>query len=217
MVLGDAALWTSLFQTVDTRLLQRMSHVWPTIQNVLGEQPDEDTITLNLVEALLRDNVVRRICHWLEFQFEPAGYSEEGAAYSKGKIDIAVFLDFERARYLAYECKRLNVRNDGKRSSLATTYVKDGVMRFVSEQYAKRLPIGCMLGYVMDGDMAFARKRVRSAIKAEKINIRLESGPNLTASVHSVERFSTTHNRLATRSRIEIRHALIPFSSGPQS
>ncbi len=38
MVLGDAALWTSLFQTVDTRLLQRMSHVWPTIQNVLGEQ-----------------------------------------------------------------------------------------------------------------------------------------------------------------------------------
>lgn len=197
MVIGDAALWMSRFQTVDTRLLQRMSHVWPTVQNVLGEQPDEDTITLNLVEALHKDDVVRRICYWVEFQFEPAGYSDAGAAHSKGKIDIAVFLDFERGRYLAYECKRLNVRHSGRRSSLATPYVTEGVMRFVSEQYAEQLPVGCMLGYVMDGDMAFARKSVRSSIKIKKVSIRLQSGPKSTAAVHSVERFMTTHKRLA--------------------
>lgn len=214
MVLGDAKMWRSRFQTVDTRILQRMIHVWPAVQKVLDTQPDEDTITLNLVEALFKDDVIRRICCWIEFQFEPAGYLEEGAAYSKGKIDIAFFLDFERSRYLAYECKRLNVRNNGKRSSLATPYVKEGVMRFISEQYAERLPVGCMLGYVIDGDVAFARKRVRGAIIAEKKIICLDSGPDLTTTLSSVERFSTTHNRLVTKSQIEIRHALIPFASG---
>lgn len=210
MLIGDAATWISRFKSFDTRLLQRLHFVWPSVQSVLEEQPEEDVITLNLVVALSKDEKIRRICHWLEFQFEPAGYKKTGAAYSKGKIDIAVFLDQTREVYLAYECKRLNVRHNGRRSSLATPYVSEGVMRFVTEQYAERLPMGCMLGYVIDGDVAFALKRVKNAIQVNKASIFLISGPSPTKAVQSIERFSTTHERPASSSHIQVLHALLP-------
>ena len=89
--------------------------------------------------------------------------------FSKGKIDIAALMDQEREHYLAYECKRLCVIHNGTRGSLATRHVKDGMMRFLTEQYAEGLPVGCMLGYVMDGDLSFARTQVNSAIDAHNI------------------------------------------------
>ena len=111
--------------------------------------------------------------YWIQFYFEPPGYSASGAAYSKGKIDMAVFLDQDGEKYLAYECKRLNVVNKGSRESLATKYVKDGVKRFVTEQYAEHLPTGAMLGYVMDGDISFAQSKVQVALDAnqEEVNM----------------------------------------------
>src|ERR1700730_431005 len=103
-------------------------------------------------------------CHWIEYQFEPFGYTADGTRYSKGKIDIGVLFDWERERYLAYECKRLNVIHVSGRRSLATVYVTQDMMRFMTEQYAQHLRIGCMLGYVLDGDIAFAKARLNSAI-----------------------------------------------------
>ena len=89
--------------------------------------------------------------NWIEFQYEPFGYQSDGTAYSKGRIDMAVLLDQDRERYLAYECKRLNLTHSSRRSSLATLYVTKGLHRFVTEQYAEKLPVGYMLGYVLDG------------------------------------------------------------------
>ena len=105
-------------------------------------QPLEDQITINLVVFLLNDPVVRRICHWIEYQFELFGTDTNGAKFSKGIIDLAVFIDWERERYLAYECKRLNVIGRSGRSSLATDYMRDGMMQFITNQYAEALPVG---------------------------------------------------------------------------
>ena len=149
--------------------------------------------------------------HWLEFQYEPFGYTSKGTAYSKGKIDMAVLLDQERERYLAYECKRLNIINNGSRSSLATPYVMEGLSRFVTEQYAENLPVGCMLGYVLDGDVPFANSKVRAAIKAKECDIGLTAAPTKDASLGIVKRFSTCHLRPLNGKEIEIRHALLPF------
>jgi len=179
MVFGDPIEWRRHFVSIDQRILGRIAVVWPSCVAVLSSQPTEDQITINLIDRLVKDKVVRRICHWVEFQFEPFGINGNGAKYSKGKIDLGVLMDWERERYLAYECKRLNVIYNGRRSSLATEYVKEGMMRFMTEQYAEGLPVGCMLGYVIDGDISFAQSQLDAAIKAHQ-PLRLTGGPTAT-------------------------------------
>ncbi|WP_024882295.1 hypothetical protein [Methylosinus sp. LW3] len=210
MTLGDAHEWKARFISLDERLLRRILHVWPTCLALLPEQPEEDSITINLVALLSQDAVVRRICYFIVYQHEPFGTHTNGAKYSKGKIDLAVLLDQERERYVAYECKRLNVIHGGTRGSLATRYVRDGMMRFLTEQYAEGLPVGCMLGYVMDGDLTFATEQINGAIKANKSALgSIEELPTSQA-FQGAKRFSTLHQRAST-SIIELRHVLLPF------
>lgn len=211
MLVGDAAAWATRFTTFDERFLERVIEVWPLCVAVLPEQAEEDAITINLVHQLGKDPVVRRLCHWIEYQYEPFGLARDGSRYSKGKIDLAALFDRERERYLAYECKRLNVINAGSRSSLATVYVTQGMMRFITEQYAEELPLGCILGYVMDGDVAFALSRVGTAITAHP-QLTLQDGPNTISSIRGVSRFKTRHIRHGG-AFIEIRHALLSFRS----
>lgn len=211
MVLGDLQFWSRQFISADERILERIATVWPACLNVLPVQPKEDTITINLIDLLGKDPVIRRICHWLEFQYEPFGTAPNGQKFSKGKIDFAVLLDWDRERYIAYECKRLNVIHNGKRSSLATDYVTDGMMRFMTEQYAEGLPIGCMLGYVLDGDVPFAISQLTKAIKAHQL-LNLVTGPNTIVATQNIERFLSSHNRTGNL-MIELRHALLPFQN----
>ena len=213
MFVGDPHVWRDRFITFDERLLARILFVWPVCVSLLPGQPEEDDITINLVDLLWKDAVVRRLCYYVEYHFEPWGIDANGAKFSKGQIDIGVLLDRDRDRYLAYECKRLNVTNSGTRSSLATPYVTQGMMRFLTEQYAEGLPVGCMLGYVMDSDLPFALQQVSQAIGASK-NFRwaLIAGPTAGLAVPCTERFQTGHQRAA--SPIELRHLLLPFSSG---
>ncbi len=150
--------------------------------------------------------------HWIEYQYEPFGRMPGGEAYSKGKVDIAVFLDRERERYLAYECKRLNVRSNGGTKSLAAQYVTEGMNRFVTEQYAENLPVGCMLGYVMNGEVSVAQSKIYAAIKDKRTLIELTKGPVEEKSLGDAKRFSSHHIRTGSGTEIEIRHALLPFS-----
>ena len=211
MVVGDPAIWADRFRSLDVRFLQCVVAVWPRCLAVLPDQPGEDTITINLVDILSKDANARRLFHHLAYQHEPFGYTAEGTAYSKGKIDMALLLDQERERYLAYECKRLNVVHKGKRSSLATPYVMDGLVRFVTQKYAENLPIGCMLGYVLDGNVPAARIKVHAAINAKKCHIALIVEPKDEQSLGMVKCFSSRHLRAANGQEIEIRHALLPF------
>lgn len=212
--LHDWSLWARqlcrVLVSIDERLLVRILHLWPACLAPLPPQPDEDTITINLVHLLAKDPVVRSICHWVEYQYEPFGVHPNGARFSKGIIDLAVLLDWERETYLPYECKRLNVIHGGSRSSLATPYVTEGLIRFVTEQYAEGLPLGFMLGYVIDGDLSFALKQIHAAIGAQKTPLLLTDGPKPGTFVQGIERFVTGHER-ATKSQVEVRHVLLPF------
>ena len=125
---------------------------------------------------------------------------------------MALLLDRERERYLAYECKRLNVVRNGRTRSLATPYVLEGMARFITEQYAADLPLGCMLGYVMDGNVNTAQTRVRAAITSHSRDIGLTWGPTDDQSLDAMGRFASGHWRISSGAAIEIRHALLPFS-----
>lgn len=209
MILGDPAAWTEKFVSLDARLLQRIEAIWPQCLAVLPDQPGEDTITINLVNVLSKDRETRSLFHWLEYQYEPFGFTDAGLAFSKGKIDMAVLLDQERERYLPYECKRLNIYNNGVRHSLATVYVTEGVARFVTEQYAEGLPIGCMLGYVLDGDVPFAEGRVHNALSVNSSMVGLVGSPVTHDPQGAIRRFATLHVRPGSGHRIEVRHGLL--------
>ena len=211
MIAGDPAAWADRFRSFDEWFLERVAAVWPRCLAVLPDRPDEDTITTNLVDLLLRDSAVLRQFHWIELQYVPLGHSPQGAAYSMGRIDVAVILNQDRDRYLAYECKRLNhVREDGRRRSLAGEYVTEGLSRFVTEQYSENLPVGCMLGYVLDGDAAYAASSVREKITACGREIALIGQPKDEAVVGVATRFSSRHRRQGD-GEIEVRHALLPM------
>ena len=214
MVIGDPSRWTERFRKLDIRFLERVVALWPQCLAALPADPDENTITINLVEIVSRDPKARRLFHHLEFHYEPSGYTDEGWAYSKGQIDMAVLLDRERERYLAYECKRLNEIRHGGWRSLATPYLTKGVARFVTEKYAADLPVGCMLGYVMDGNVSTARAKLGAAISLHRETIALEWGPIDDHPLGTVGRFLSGHRRVPSGAHIEIRHALLPFRVG---
>lgn len=211
MVVGDPSHWADQFISIDDRLLTRIYALWPKCLAVLPASPEEDVITFNLRSLLVKDREARKIFYSLDYQFEPEGFTPEGLAFSKGQIDLAVLLDQGCTRYLAYECKRLNVHYNGARQSLATPYVNDGLKRFVTEQYAEGLPVGCMLGYVLDGDTDFALSRVNAAIEASKVDIGIVGSPSPGAAVSAIERFSTDHVRPGSGNAIHVRHSLLPF------
>jgi hypothetical protein len=69
-----------------------------------------------------------------------------------------------------------------------------------------------MLGYVMDCDLPFSLKQVRTAIEAHKNPLALTAGATQAPSITGIERFSTLHAR-ASQSDIELRHVLVPFQA----
>ena len=211
MAAGDPTAWAGRFRSFDERFLERVVAVWPRCLAILPPQPDEDTITVNLVNLLQRDPDTRSRFHWIEFQYEPFGYTPEGTAYSKGRVDMAVILDQDRDTYLAYECKRLNERRDGSRRSLARQYVMDGLSRFTTGQYSENLPVGCMLGYVVDGDVKYAALSVRTKIVGCGQDVALVVKPRDDSAIGNATRFYTRHRRGSNGSEIEIRHALLPM------
>ena len=211
MIAGDPTAWADHFRSFDERFLERVVAVWSRCLAVLPPRPNEDTVTANLVDHLHRDPDIRRRFHWIEYQYKPFGHTPEGAAYSKGEIDMAVFLDQDRETYLAYECKRLNeLRHDGRRS-LAKEYVMRGLFRFVAEQYSENLPVGCMLGYVVDGDVTYAASSVRAKIVECGRDVALVVGPRDDSTIGLATRFYSRHRRGSDGGEIEVRHALLPM------
>ena len=209
-MIGDPAAWLRRYRSPDRRMMALVAMIWPGCIADLPEQPDEDAITIQLVDALSCHPEARGLVHSIEYQFEPFGHRPDGIAYSKGKIDMAVLLDRTRRQYLAYECKRLNVKRDGRRRSLATQYVMEGLHRFITEQYAEGLPVGCMLGYVLDGDVPFARTQVIEALRRKKQEVGFVGVSRPTVTPPSAEEFVSDHIRW-NDTAIEIRHTMLPF------
>lgn len=208
-MMSDRASWLRRYRTADTRMVACVAAVWPGCVAKLPAQPDEDTITIQLVDALNGNPGARRL-GVIVYQFPPFGRRPDGIAYSKGRIDMAVILDRSSRRYLAYECKRLNVVRDGRRRSLAREYVMQGLRRFITGQYAEGLPGGCMLGYVMDGDLPFARMKVIEALRRRSRQVGFVKVSREAGVSPSVQRFVSDHVRCGG-DEIEIRHTMLPF------
>ncbi len=101
-----------------------------------------------------------------------------------GRLDLRFKHRHSQRDYFAFEAKRLHVTYPG--GSFNPEYSvytgEEGMMAFVSGQYAARLPAAGMLGYVMDGDTEKAWTGVDARIEARRVPLRLREASRFVAS-----------------------------------
>ena len=167
-VIGDPQLWLDTFpEDQIPQIIQLVLNVWRTLPRI-DRSELEVPLTRRFRSALIQDKNMRRevaVSIWRESVEDDVDLAEE-----VGRIDLR-FTSAYRVRedvYFAFECKLLNVITpQGKFQSLAGPYVSKGMLRFVTGQYAATLNNGAMLGYVMDGKVAAARRAVEQAIQKQ--------------------------------------------------
>ena len=208
MMDGEQLGWKAEYRRRDDLFLRFVMKVWWQVVARLPADALEDAITKALVDRLDADTWVRAL-FYCDYQFVPMDRALDGSLAEDRFIDIAMIMDNDRSRYLAYECKKLNVWREGVRRSQAGRYVDDGMMRFVTGKYAKGLPVACMIGYAMDGDLSFAYAHIKATIGRNGGALRLQDGPTEEPSLDAMTRFVTAHER--NGDGIELRHALLPL------
>ena len=213
MVSGERQGWAVKFRITDRKFLRCVARVWRQAIAHLPRSSCEDTVTVALIDSLSKDTEARD-GFYCDYQFHPFARSSGSPLKATFRVDIAVIVHHDRAMYLAYECKKLNVTGaDGARRSQAGAYVgEEGMMRFVTEKYSENLPVGCMLGYVMDGDLRFAYAKIEATIAAKRQDLGLEGPLEAESPIDPAQRFVTKHAR--DGKRIEMHHALLPFMDG---
>jgi len=211
MIVGSSLVWLKHLKDIDHYFIQCVEKVWPQVISRMNSTSWEDEITQRLVDLLKKDKSIIKY-GFLDYQYKLREEDIFGDFSNKGILDMALFLDQDYERYIAYECKRLNViTKKGNRSSLAGTYVDDGLMRYVTAQYAENLPFGCMIGYVMDGDTSFAIQQLELAVDKRKKKLNLATG-KLSVKTGLYAEFETSHNRTGKKSSISVRHRIFSMS-----
>lgn len=210
MMLGDGERWRSQMLDIDATFTQAVVRVWDRCRVRFTSDCHEDDISKQLVLLLLRQRegaVPFRII----YQPSDVAADAQGNAVITGRYDIRLDFAMNDDASLVYECKRLNVIKDGKKSGLATEYVVDGMMRFVCCQYSPRVSQGGMLGYVMDGALADSSTRVEKAVADHADVLKLQGQPNPLPPVGCGNRFVTRHLRPRCASPFYIHHLLLPL------
>jgi len=150
MVIGDADIWSDTFpEDLVPRLLDLVTTTWDLFVKP-GPTDHEVPITRRFRHALKQAKDLSRLP--VRIEREPAE-DHPLTGQELGRIDLK-FLPAVSALeqvYFAFECKRLNTFENGVRRTLAAEYVTEGMMRFVTGQYASSVHSGGMIGYVLHG------------------------------------------------------------------
>ena len=205
---GLSTKWISSFKDMQAIVIEAISRSWPACSASCSTSSLEDEITRKLVLILRKDKTLRALPIFIESQLELLANELKGDVVAKGYLDIAIlFFTPSRKVYLALECKRLNVlKSRGRIKTLAAEYVLKGMMRFVRAQYAKSFPVGAMIGYVMNGDIALARSAVLKQIQRHKH--KLHCGRDDVMNGNPPAELLTVHRRKC--GAIRLTHILVP-------
>jgi hypothetical protein len=133
----------------------------------------EDWLTRRLHSRLVRIHPFRD--GPLSVHFKPKIPSDDiDADASGGEIDLLVCCDRGYEIYFAFEAKRLRFYSSGRFVLGSDEYVKNGMIRFVSGQYASLMEAGAMIGYVFDGNSDKARLDVDRSLyrRADELKLR---------------------------------------------
>jgi len=207
-IIGESERWSAALLDAFGVVAAVIETVWPVCSADFHPRRTENYITRRLIRRIRRDDRIRDSFLQVESQRELLDDDPDTDTGPEGYLDISILFWVGRNNLcLAIECKRLNVRNKkGERDSLAHEYVRKGMMRFVNRQYAPDLPLGGMIGYVMDGDIAFAFAAVKAKIRADAAALSCDLARS--RDLVPPQSFLTMHNRSPVE--IELRHLFLP-------
>jgi hypothetical protein len=182
LIKGNPAYWSEVFpQELIPQILGMVLSVWAGLARP-SRKEFETRITRRFLRALKHDKNFRKEV--------PVRISREcveddlRTGRQLGRIDLC-FIPPDRCHeqvYFAFECKRLNVKYKGRTRSLASDYVKGGMIRFINSKYASRLHDGGMIGYVLNGTTASAIKSVDRNVRRQQIKLKMKA-PGMSESL----------------------------------
>lgn len=161
-IIGAPTEWIGLIDSMVPVILDLVIESWEGMALPAADET-EDNITNDLCRALQQNRTARN----LMFQIRPQTVElDPMPGEDLGRMDIAFIPLVPREDiYFCLESKRLNVIKEGKRRAYASQYVKAGMVRFITGQYARAVRHGGMLGYVLDGDVAKAIRNIETNIR----------------------------------------------------
>jgi hypothetical protein len=162
VIIGDSSPWADTFPDyLIPQILDLVVSAWEVFSKPKIDD-HEVPITKRFRATLRQQKKLVRLPVMIDREV-PEDDLESGT--EKGRIDLRFTAGCREDVYFSFECKRLNViSKDGKRESKAKDYVVDGMMRYITSQYASELICGGMIGYIMNGDSKTAIKAVDSQV-----------------------------------------------------
>jgi hypothetical protein len=104
-----------------------------------------------------------KITSFREFYLSQTSKKKKGFANKLPRIDLRMSNIFGKLEYKYFcEAKRLKEKD----SKLKRAYISEGMDRFISEKY----PMGCMLGYLLEGKTDETIKGINSLLEKDKRN-----------------------------------------------
>lgn len=209
-IIGTPSEWADLIDPMLPDILDLVVTTWRELTPVRPTDK-EDHITLELCKALRRNRSARALMFQIHTQLVEL---EPQAGQDLGRMDIVFVPSVPREDvYFCLECKRLNVVADGVIRPYASEYVRFGMVRFVSGQYARAARHGGMLGYVLNGDTAHAIATVENNIRLNYQLLCMQAPGSFAPSAilqNNEEVRETRHQRAHETHLFFIHHLFVP-------
>lgn len=101
-----------------------------------------------------------------EFHLSNTSNKEKGFADKLPRVDLRMSIITSKLEFkYFFEAKRLKENDSG----LKRSYINDGMDRFISKKY----PSGCMLGYLLEGEVNETVKSINSLLIKDKRNTQI--------------------------------------------
>ena len=206
---GSPGDWTNLLDSQVPSILELVVDTWGRISAPAANEL-EDSITNRLCAAL--QNHPNRESYPFHIRSQTV-ILEPGLGTELGRMDIA-FLPFVPSDniYFCLECKRLNVLIGNSVRAYFVEYVRFGMLRFVTGQYASAVRHGGMLAYILNGDVAGAIAGVEGNIRTLHQNLGMDSpGAFQASSIRPTDAMAreTSHRRMGNPDPLLIHHLFV--------
>lgn len=216
-------LWINDFpdlfpEKITEDFIHLLGEVWNKNQNSFHESWKEDEISRTIIAKISLALRARNIRWGISCQSEIIEIDKTGKGTIVGRCDLT--LNVLGAEYI-YECKRLNTRKtDGRLSTLATEYIKEGLSRFLNPapnshnplkpQYPSWQGYAGMLGYIMDGDTQKAHEKICKRINELTTVDKLQDPYSPSCPALESHRFLSEHYDISGK-KVTIHHILLPI------
>jgi hypothetical protein len=205
-VIGSPEEWGDFIDSQIPDILALVIDSWTQMAS-----PASDALEDRITEALCRVVKSHRAARELPLQIHLQPVEIEPAEGQEvGRMDIAFYPLVNREDiYFCLEAKRLNVLKDRTVRPNASEYVRFGMMRFITGQYAKLARNGGMIGYVVDGRVPHAIANVAQNIRNRHLDLGMTPpGELLTSTILTGEPRAreTHHTRRHDSSSFRIHH-----------